>query len=209
MPPSRFLRLIGSWRPSWFGWPNPPFWWSTKPTWWTRPRRGAEKFAEYLAKELKAFNFAPIVFAAAAKSEGVGELSQLVLDLYDQARERMATGPLNAAFEAILKERGPSSALGTRAKIYFVSQTSVAPPTIVCKVNKPSCLKGATAVTSKTDCVSWCHSRRCHLWSTLSPDHAKVCMNSEPLVAAPNTMPPKNWTSSCRRARLGGRVATR
>ena len=95
-----------------------------------------------MAKELKAFNFAPIVFAAAAKSEGVGELSQLVLDLYDQARERMATGPLNAAFEAILKERGPSSALGTRAKIYFVSQTSVAPPTIVCKVNKPELFEG-------------------------------------------------------------------
>jgi len=103
---------------------------------------GAEKFAEYLAKELKAFNFAPIVFAAAAKSEGVGELSQLVLDLYDQARERMETGPLNAAFEAILKERGPSCALGTRAKIYFVSQTSVAPPTIVCKVNKPELFEG-------------------------------------------------------------------
>ena len=54
----------------------------------------------------------------------------------------MATGPLNAAFEAILKERGPSSALGTRAKIYFVSQTSVAPPTIVCKVNKPELFEG-------------------------------------------------------------------
>ena len=165
---------------------------------------GAEKFAEYLAKELKAFNFAPIVFAAAAKSEGVGELSQLVLDLYDQARERMATGPLNAAFEAILKERGPSSALGTRAKIYFVSQTSVAPPTIVCKVNKPELFEGDTAATSKTDCVSWCHSRRCHLWSTLSPDLAKVCTNSEPLVAVPNTMPPKNWTSSCPKSSTWG-----
>ena len=83
----------------------------------------------------------PLV-AADLKLEGVTELSQLVLDLNDQARRRMATGPLNAAFEAILKERGPSSALGTRAKIYFVSQTSVAPPTIVCKVNKPELFEG-------------------------------------------------------------------
>ena len=103
---------------------------------------GAEKFAEYLTKELKAFSFAPIVFTAATKDEGVSELSELVLDLYDQARERMPTGPLNAAFESILKDRGPSSALGTRAKIYFVSQTAVGPPTIVCKVNKPDLFEG-------------------------------------------------------------------
>jgi hypothetical protein len=36
----------------------------------------------------------------------------------------------------VLDQRGPSSALGTRAKVMYVSQVGVEPPTIVMVVNK-------------------------------------------------------------------------
>ena len=102
---------------------------------------GAEKFAEYLAKELKAFNL-PRLFSLPPPRVKAWVNCHSWCSTCTTRPRGMATGPLNAAFEAILKERGPSSALGTRAKIYFVSQPSVAPPTIVCKVNKPELFEG-------------------------------------------------------------------
>jgi GTP-binding protein len=49
---------------------------------------------------------------------------------------------LNAVFKEILDRRGPSSRLGTRAKILYVSQVAIHPPTIVLVVNKPDLFKG-------------------------------------------------------------------
>jgi hypothetical protein len=44
--------------------------------------------------------------------------------------------------EKILKNRGPSSKLGTVAKLLYVSQIGVAPPTIAAVVNDPSLFEG-------------------------------------------------------------------
>ncbi|MDA1026527.1 MAG: hypothetical protein O3A19_08880, partial [Planctomycetota bacterium] len=61
---------------------------------------------------------------------------------FEQAGHRESTGRLNAVFKEILDRRGPSSRLGTRAKILYVSQVAVHPPTIVLVVNKPDLFKG-------------------------------------------------------------------
>ena len=42
----------------------------------------------------------------------------------------------------ILTERGPSSRLGTIAKIYYITQIEVFPPTIALVVNKPDLFEG-------------------------------------------------------------------
>jgi GTP-binding protein len=44
---------------------------------------------------------------------------------------------VNRIIGEILEERGPSSKLGTRAKVLYATQVGVAPPTIVLVVNKP------------------------------------------------------------------------
>ena len=49
----------------------------------------------------------------------------------------MSTGKLNKVFKEIIEKRGPSSRLGTQAKIYFATQVASMPPTIVLAVNKP------------------------------------------------------------------------
>jgi len=95
-----------------------------------------EDYQEYLGKELGGLSRCPIVFVSATENEGVRDAVELAFELYEQARRRVSTGELNRTFDEILERRGPSSKLGTQAKILYVSQVSVAPPTIVMKVNR-------------------------------------------------------------------------
>jgi GTPase len=99
-------------------------------------------YIEYLTQELFALEHAPLVFISAAQSEGIGELIKVCSNLWTQANHRESTGRLNAAIRAILADRGPSSRLGTKAKIFYVSQIAVNPPTIALVVNKPDLFEG-------------------------------------------------------------------
>ncbi|MBY0263447.1 MAG: hypothetical protein K2Q20_13965, partial [Phycisphaerales bacterium] len=96
-----------------------------------------ENFEEYLRKEFKGVDFAPLSFMSANKGINIRETIGLVLDLVEQSRSRVGTGKLNRLLKRILEMRGPSSKLGTFAKAYYIAQVAVSPPTIVMVVNKP------------------------------------------------------------------------
>ena len=100
-------------------------------------------YIDYLTQELFALEFAPLVFLSAAKGEGVDSVVKVCRNLYGQAHHRETTGRLNAVIKGILSDRGPSSKLGTKAKIYYVSQIATNPPTIAIVVNKPELFEGA------------------------------------------------------------------
>ena len=104
--------------------------------------RKTSDYIDYLTQELFALDFAPLVFLSAEKGEGMGELVKVCANLFKQANHRETTGRLNAVIRAILTERGPSSKLGTRAKIFYVSQIAIAPPTVAMVVNKPELFEG-------------------------------------------------------------------
>lgn len=99
---------------------------------------GPDAFEEYITKELPGLDFAPIAFICARTGEGVRDLIAMAINLHQQACHREPTAGINRAVERIMKERGPSSKLGRQAKLYFASQVTVQPPTIVIKVNNPS-----------------------------------------------------------------------
>jgi GTP-binding protein len=95
-----------------------------------------DDYAEYLGKLFPELSFAPISLTSALTGLNVRETIALAEQLFEQARRRVGTGRLNAAFEEILRLRGPSHKAGTRPpKILYVSQIATAPPTIVCFVN--------------------------------------------------------------------------
>ena len=96
-----------------------------------------QDYQEYIEKELPGLSYAPIVFTSAEHGEGLTDTVNVAFDLFEQARERVSTGKLNNLIKAILSERGPSTRLGSQAKVYFASQVAVEPPTIVFAVNKP------------------------------------------------------------------------
>ncbi|MBI1304942.1 MAG: ribosome biogenesis GTPase Der [Phycisphaera sp.] len=100
-------------------------------------------YIDYLTQELFALDFAPLVFLSAAKGQGVDAVVRVCRNLFGQAHHRETTGRLNAVVQGILDARGPSSKLGTKAKIYYVSQIATNPPTIAIVVNKPELFEGS------------------------------------------------------------------
>ena len=101
-----------------------------------------EEFGEYLTRELRGFDYAPIVLVSAESAEGIEDVVSMAFNLREQAAHRETTGKLNAIIESILKQRGPSSRLGTQAKLLYVSQVAVDPPTIAMVVNDPKLFEG-------------------------------------------------------------------
>ena len=101
-----------------------------------------EDYIEYLTQEFPGIDYAPIVFVSAKDSTGLRELLGLIANLDRQSRHREGTGRVNHAVRTILEARGPTSSLGTRAKVFYVAQIDVKPPTIAMVVNKPDLFEG-------------------------------------------------------------------
>jgi GTP-binding protein len=99
-------------------------------------------YLDYLTQEFPGLAFAPIVFVSAKSGEGVADLVRMAFNLHHQAGHREGTGRLNAVVQDILKARGPSGSLGSRARVFYASQIDVRPPTVVLVVNKPELFKG-------------------------------------------------------------------
>lgn len=95
------------------------------------------RYEEYLRKELAGLTFAPIALISAKSGTNIRETIALAFEMFEQSRLRVGTGKLNRLVREIVRTQGPSSKLGSFAKVLYVSQVSVAPPTIVCVVNKP------------------------------------------------------------------------
>ena len=94
-----------------------------------------EEFREYIDQDIQQLSFAPVAFITAKDGKKVEALLDLAQRLYKQANERVTTHKLNDAVKQILTERRPSTPSGRKARIYYVTQTDVAPPTIVLFVN--------------------------------------------------------------------------
>jgi GTP-binding protein len=106
-----------------------------------RDRAAAEDFADYLTEVMPALRHAPISFLIATTGHNVDATIQLALSLHEQACQRVPTAQLNEALQKILEQRGPSPKRGTKPiKIYYGTQVSVSPPTIVFFCNDPALL---------------------------------------------------------------------
>jgi GTP-binding protein len=99
-----------------------------------------EEFGKYLDETLVNLNFAPVAFVTAKDSKNVQIVVDAAQRLFKQANTRLTTGMLNRVVRQILQEKLPSTPSGRKARIYYATQTSVAPPTIVLFVNNPKFL---------------------------------------------------------------------
>ncbi len=99
-----------------------------------------EQYADYLRKTFPQFDYAPVSLAAAVDGTNVRRTVELAEQLYEQANSRVPTARLNQAIEEIMASHRPPRGKGKKsAKIYYASQVSTAPPTIVCFVNDLAC----------------------------------------------------------------------
>lgn len=102
----------------------------------------AEDYAKYIEDELKGMTMCPIVFSSSVNKMGLQEAVSVAFDLFEQAGQRVSTAKLNEIVRKILADRGPSSRLGSSAKVLYVSQVGVLPPTIVMVVNHAEMFTG-------------------------------------------------------------------
>ena len=85
-------------------------------------------FTQQIRDELKFLEYAPIAFVSAKTGSGVKRLYRIIHDAYKQASTRIATGELNRFVEQIPFDQD--------VKIYYMTQSSIRPPTFVVFTDK-------------------------------------------------------------------------
>ena len=75
--------------------------------------------------------YAPIIYVSALTGQRVAHLYELINKVYEESRRRITTGVLNDLLNDATNRVQPPSDKGKRLKIYFMTQSSVAPPTFV------------------------------------------------------------------------------
>ncbi len=99
--------------------------------------------------------YAPIIYVSALTGQRCAGIYELINKVYAESRKRITTGMLNDLLNDATTRVQPPSDKGKRLKIYYITQTSVAPPSFVIFCNSEqlfhfsyrryieNCLRGA------------------------------------------------------------------
>jgi GTP-binding protein len=89
--------------------------------------KSKKTFERDLRDQLKFLEWAPVEFISAKTGAGVARLLPLIREVYESASKRVTTGELNRFVESLhFEER----------KIYYVTQSSIRPPTFILFTNR-------------------------------------------------------------------------
>lgn len=100
----------------------------------------AEDFEAALDRRIPFARYAPRLRVSARTRRGVARILPTTLQVAENRRRRITTGELNRLLGRILRDQPPRTASGKRLRVYFVAQTSVAPPTITLVANRAEAL---------------------------------------------------------------------
>ena len=75
--------------------------------------------------------YAPIIYVSALTGQRCAHIYELINNVFAESRRRISTGMLNDLLNDAMNRVQPPSDKGKRLKIYYMTQTSVAPPTFV------------------------------------------------------------------------------
>jgi GTP-binding protein len=93
------------------------------------------KYTNNIRHELAFLQYSPVIFISAKTKQRVHRIADLVKYVAEQHSMRIATGVLNSLIEEATMINPPPSDKGKRLKIFYATQPSVKPPTIVFFVN--------------------------------------------------------------------------
>jgi GTP-binding protein len=96
-----------------------------------------EKWVGYLHDTFRTMWHVPIAFITGKTGKNVKALLNHAQMLYKQARERVTTAQLNKVLRQALDANPPPMHQNRRPKIYYATQVSSEPPTIVMFTNDP------------------------------------------------------------------------
>ncbi|NMD38110.1 MAG: ribosome biogenesis GTPase Der, partial [Christensenellaceae bacterium] len=95
-----------------------------------------EKYEKQVIADLKFMKYAPVMFVSAITGKRLNTLFDKVSYVWENCKKRITTGVLNDIIvDAQMAMQAPSMS-GRRLKIYYATQQSISPPTIIIFVNE-------------------------------------------------------------------------
>jgi len=98
------------------------------------------RMANYIRGTFPNLDFVPVAFITAKTNKNVHALLNLAQNLHKQAAQRVSTADLNVVLREALEDSPPPMRQNRRAKIFYGTQVSASPPTIVLFTNGPELL---------------------------------------------------------------------
>jgi GTP-binding protein len=95
------------------------------------------KMGNYVRATFPSLDFVPIAFITATAGKNVQAVLNLAQNLHKQASARVGTGDLNKVVRMALDASPPPLRQNRRPKVYYATQVSANPPTIVLFTNGP------------------------------------------------------------------------
>jgi GTP-binding protein len=95
------------------------------------------KFGDYIRKTFPSLDFVPLAFLTAKSGKNVYTVLNLAQHLHKQASTRVSTGDLNRVLRQAIDDAPLPMRQNRRARIYYATQVSSNPPTIVLFTNGP------------------------------------------------------------------------
>jgi len=96
-----------------------------------------DRWVRYLRHQFPTLAYAPIAFITGQTGKNVKTLLNHSQMLFKQARNRVTTGQLNRLVHAAIDQHPPPMYQNRRPKVYYATQVSTEPPTIVLMCNEP------------------------------------------------------------------------
>ena len=90
-----------------------------------------KEYNNRISTSLSYMPYAPIAYVSALTGQRVRNLYEMINNVYAESRRRITTGVLNDLLNEATTRVQPPSDKGKRLKVYYMTQTSIAPPTFV------------------------------------------------------------------------------
>jgi GTP-binding protein len=100
-----------------------------------KDNKTVKAFTDKIRIALAYMPYAPIAFVSAKTGQRVTGLFSKIVEVYEAARRRVTTGTLNDLLADAMTRHQPPSDKGKRLRIYYMTQTEVAPPTFTAFCN--------------------------------------------------------------------------
>ena len=89
------------------------------------------KYSKKVYEALSYMTYAPIIYVSALTGQRIVKIFDMINYVFNQSKTRISTGMLNDVLNEAVTRVQPPSDKGRRLKVYYMTQTSVAPPTFV------------------------------------------------------------------------------
>ena len=99
--------------------------------------KASHRFEKKARDKAPFLNWVPFLFTSALTGQRVSKVLDLIQQVEEEGRKRIATSQVNERLAELLARRQPSQAAGREVKLNYATQVSVQPPTIAVFGNHP------------------------------------------------------------------------